>query len=117
MKTKILWLPKEFTFFAFRHKVEGNINIKLQGGSGIKLKYGVDTGNSSNRNNNVQKGKGMYITSSLYCSGVEGTYSGSLKAKGPLGLYEYETNDGKPTPFTLIEPFEVQLYEIQLFKI
>lgn len=72
---------KEFTFFAFRHKVEGNINIKLQGGSGIKLKYGVDTGNSSNRNNNVQKGKGMYITSSLYCSGVEGTYSGSLKAK------------------------------------
>ena len=59
----------------------------------------------------------MYITSSLYCSGVEGTYSGSLKAKGSLGLYEYETNDGKPTPFTLIEPFEVQLYEIQLFKI
>ena len=58
----------------------------------------------------------MYVETSLYCSGVEGTYFGSLEIKGILGIFKKETNEGKPTPFTLIEPFELPLFDIQLFK-
>ena len=105
----------EFKFVPFQPKVEGKINIKLKGGSGIKLKYGVDTGNSSNRNNNVQKAKGMYVILSLYCSGVEGMYYGNIKTDSWFDFFDSNT-EIKPTPFVLVEPFEVPLYEIQLFK-
>lgn len=94
----------DFDFGPLQSSIEGKIEIKLQGACGVKLKYGVE------------RNKGLFVSISLYCSGVEGTYSGSLKAESFFGLYEYETNDGKPTPFTLIEPFEVHLFEIQLFK-
>ena len=96
----------DFDFDPLQSSIEGKIKIQLQGAAGVKLKYGVDT----------KGGRGLFVAQSLYCSGVEGTYSGSWKAENLFGLYEYETNDGKPKPFTLIEPFEVPLYEIQLFK-
>lgn len=95
-----------FKFNPLQAKVEGKIDIELSGGVGVKLKYGV----------NVREGKGLYIEKTLYCSGIEGKYKGSLIGTSIFGTSKIETNDGKPTPFTLVEPFEVPLYEIQLFK-
>ena len=98
---------KEFKFGPLQSKIEGKIDVNLSGGTGVKLKYGVDT----------KGGKGLFVSQSLYCSGVEGTYLGNLKGKGNFGdIFDFSTNEGKPTPFTLIEPFEVPLFEIQLFK-
>lgn len=75
--------------------------------AGIKLTYGID-----HKNN-----KGLFVSKSLYCSGVEGTYLGSFKGKNKWGeLFDFSSNDGEPTHFTLIEPFELPLFEIQLFK-
>ncbi|MCS3870941.1 outer membrane protein OmpA-like peptidoglycan-associated protein [Chryseobacterium ginsenosidimutans] len=95
-----------FKFNPLQAKVEGKIDIELNGGVGVKLKYGV----------NVREGKGLFIEKILYCSGIEGKYKGSLIGTSIFGTSKIETNDGKPTPFTLVEPFEVKLYEIQLFK-
>lgn len=106
---------KEFDFFRLQTKVEGKVEINLKGGSGLKLKYGVDMGGKNN-----EKAKGLYVTPSIFCSGVEGTYLGSLKVSNVLteilDLADFSTNEGNPMPFVLIEPFEVPLFEIQLFK-
>ncbi|MGV0919289.1 OmpA family protein [Empedobacter falsenii] len=107
---------KEFTFNPFQPKIEGKINVQLKGSSGIKLKYGVDSGNKASRNTNTTTSKGLHIIPIVYCSGIEGEYTGSLKASSLFGAYEYETNDGKPIKFVLVEPFEVPLFNIQLFK-
>ncbi|MBF7090761.1 OmpA family protein [Flavobacterium sp. ALJ2] len=97
----------KFDFFRLQNTIETKLEFALKGAAGVKLKYGVDT----------KGGKGLFVTQSLYCSGVEGTYLGSLKISKPItDLLDWSTNDGKPTPFTLIEPFEVPLSEIQLFK-
>jgi hypothetical protein len=54
---------------------------------------------------------------SLIGSGVEGTYLGSFKGKNKWGeLFDFSSNDDEPTHFTLIEPFELPLFEVQLFK-
>jgi outer membrane protein OmpA-like peptidoglycan-associated protein len=95
-----------FKFNPLQAKVEGKIDIELNGGVGVKLKYGV----------NLKEGKGLFIEKILYCSGIEGKYKGSLIGTSIFGTSKIKTNDGKPTPFTLVEPFEVKLYEIQLFK-
>lgn len=96
----------EFSFFTIQTKIEGKVNIEFQGSCGVKLKYGIDS----------KGGRGLFVAQSLYCSGVEGKYSGSLIGSTMFGARKLETNDGKPTPFTLIEPFEVPLFEIQMFK-
>lgn len=106
---------KEFNFFRLQTKVEGKVEVNLKGGAGLKLEYGVDMGGRYNK-----KAKGLYVTPSIFCSGVEGTYLGSLKVSNAvteiLDFGDYSTNEGKPMPFVLIEPFEVSLFEIQLFK-
>ncbi|AWG26042.1 OmpA family protein [Flavobacterium kingsejongi] len=97
---------KEFKFDPLQTKIEGKMNIKLKGAAGVKLKYGVN------------EKQGLFITQTVYFSGIEGTYLGSLKAKSRWGLIDvaYETNKGKPMPFTLMEPFEVEMYTVQLFN-
>lgn len=95
-----------FKFCKLQTSIEGKVRFTLKGSLGSKLRYGV----------NNRDGKGLFVAKSLYCSGVEGTYYGSLEVKGILGVFKKETNDGKPMPFTLIEPFEMPLYQIQLFK-
>ncbi|WP_054513115.1 OmpA family protein [Chryseobacterium sp. ERMR1:04] len=95
-----------FKFCKLQTSIEGKVRFTLKGSLGSKLKYGVDHSG----------GKGLFVTKILYSSGVEGTYYGSLEVKGIFGVFKKETNDGKPMPFTLIEPFEMPLYEIQLFK-
>lgn len=110
---------KEFDFFRLQTKVEGKVEINLKGGAGLKLQYGVDMAGKNNKNSNV-KAKGLYIIPSIFCSGVEGTYLGSLKISNALteilDIADFSTNEGNPMPFVLIEPFEVSLFEIQLFK-
>jgi outer membrane protein OmpA-like peptidoglycan-associated protein len=95
-----------FKFCKLQTSIEGKVRFTLKGSLGSKLTYGVN-----NKDN-----KGLFVTKSLYCSGVEGTYYGSLEIKGILGVFKKETNGGEPIPFTLIEPFEMPLYQIQLFK-
>ncbi|MGU3376044.1 OmpA family protein [Chryseobacterium sp. M5A1_1a] len=95
-----------FKFCKLQTSIEGKVRFTLKGSLGSKLRYGV----------NNRDGKGLFVAKSLYCSGVEGTYYGSLEVKGILGVFKKETNDGKPIPFTLIEPFEMPLYQIELFK-
>ncbi|MDN3691859.1 OmpA family protein [Chryseobacterium tructae] len=95
-----------FKFCKLQTSIEGKVRFTLKGSLGSKLTYGV----------NNKDGKGLFVAKSLYCSGVEGTYYGSLEIKGVLGVFKKETNGGEPIPFTLIEPFEMPLYQIQLFK-
>ncbi|GEM56120.1 hypothetical protein FB1_23410 [Flavobacterium branchiophilum NBRC 15030 = ATCC 35035] len=97
----------KFEFFRLETSFEGKVDFTLKGSTGIKLSYGLDN----------KGGRGLFVSKSLYCSGVEGTYLGSLKVKGSLGdILDWSSNEGKPTPFTLIEPFEVPFFDIQLFK-
>lgn len=91
-----------FNFFKLQTSVEGKVQFTAKGSVGIKLNYGVDT----------KQGKGVFIGQTLYCSGVEGTYSGKLLWEG---IFEW-SNEDNPTSFTLIEPFELPLYEVQLFN-
>ncbi len=95
-----------FTFGPLQTKIEGKIDVQLSGGVGSKLKYGA----------NPREGKGLFLEKILACSGIEGQYKGSLMGTSIFGVNKIETNDGKPTPFTLIEPFEVSLYKVQLFN-
>lgn len=98
---------KEFRFDPFQTKIDGVVNVELNGILGAKLMYGV----------NNREGKGLFVKKIIYCSGVEGNYFGSLKVSTVIGkILDLETNEGTPTPFTLIEPFELPLYEIELFK-
>jgi outer membrane protein OmpA-like peptidoglycan-associated protein len=96
---------KEFDFIPLQPKIEGKLDIKLKGGLGMKLKYGVTPN------------KGLYLQQTLFFSGITGIYLGSFKLSSRnIGeIIEGETNDGKPTPFTLIEPFEMDMIKIQLF--
>lgn len=111
---------KEFDFFRLQTKVEGKLDINIKGAAGLKLKYGVDSGASAQKNNSKVKAKGLYVQVNKFCSGVEGNYLGSLKVSNTLteilDITGISTNEGKPMPFVLIEPFDVPLFEIQLFK-
>lgn len=106
---------REFDFFRLQTKVEGNIDLNLKGGSGMKIQYGVDNGGGKSGS-----AKGLYFIPSIFCSGIEGNYFGSLKISNVLteilDIDEFSTNKGLPTPFVLVEPFEVPLFAIQLFK-
>ncbi|WP_160136561.1 OmpA family protein [Chryseobacterium sp. c4a] len=97
----------EFEFDPLQTSIQGKLNITIQGSCGSRLRYGVDN----------KGGKGLFVKKTLYCSGIEGTYLGELKIKNRFtDIFDTSTNKGKPVPFTLIEPFEMPMYEIQLFK-
>lgn len=97
----------EFEFDPLQTSIQGKLNITIQGSCGSRLRYGVDN----------KGGKGLFVKKTLYCSGIEGTYLGELKIKNRFtDVFDTATNKGKPAPFTLIEPFEMPMYEIQLFK-
>ena len=71
----------------------------------MKLKYGIN------------QDRGMYIQPTLVFSGLKGIYSRSFKSKTTLGKTKIETEDTlTPTPFTLIEPFELDLLTMQIFN-
>ena len=96
---------KVFDFDPFQAQIDATVKVDLKGATGIKLKYGHNPN------------EGLFVTKTLYFSGIQGVYKGSLKGQNVFGdLFDFSTNDGKPTPFTLIEPFEVDLFKIQLFK-
>ncbi|ANO47152.1 hypothetical protein Pf1_01695 [Flavobacterium columnare] len=96
---------RDFFFDIFLTKVEGKLDLEMQGALGLKINYGY------------ADNKGLFFEKTLYFSGIKGLYKGSFNAKNKkFGTIEKQINDGKPTSFTLIEPFELNLLEIQLFK-
>ncbi|WP_375605621.1 hypothetical protein [Flavobacterium davisii] len=95
----------EFKVFNLQNKIEGNLEVDMKGAIGLKIKYGYE---------NEQ---GLFLNQKLYFSGLKGTYKGQFKAQNSkYGKYEYQTNNGNPTPFTLLEPFELDLITIQMFN-
>jgi len=92
-----------FDFDPFQNKIDAKVNVELKGATGIKLKYGHNPN------------EGLFVTKTLYFSGIQGVYSGSFKNDSWLDILDAD-EEIKPTPFTLIEPFEVDLFKIQLFK-
>ena len=106
-----------FDFLRLQTTIEGKVNVSMKGSAGIKLKYGVDSGNKASRNTNTTTGKGLHIIPTIFCSGVEGKYTGSLKLSNPFGnIIDFSTDENEPIKFVLVEPFEVPLFNIQLFK-
>jgi outer membrane protein OmpA-like peptidoglycan-associated protein len=97
-------LRNEFRFFRLQTQIEGKLDIELKGSIAMKLKYGINPD------------RGMYIQPTLVFSGLKGIYSGNFKSKTTLGKAKIETqNTLSPTPFTLIEPFELDLLTMQMF--
>ncbi|WP_444667001.1 hypothetical protein [Flavobacterium columnare] len=95
----------EFKVFNLQNKIEGSLEVDMKGAIGLKIKYGYE---------NEQ---GLFLNQKLYFSGLKGTYKGQFKAQNSkYGKYEYQTNNGTPTPFTLLEPFELDLITIQIFN-
>uniref|UniRef100_UPI0040470D74 hypothetical protein n=1 Tax=Flavobacterium sp. TaxID=239 RepID=UPI0040470D74 len=96
---------KEFIFYKLQTNIDGKLNIKMNGAMGIKMKYGYTPE------------KGLFLQPILYFSGIKGIYSGELKSTSRIFGYEFETSDEiKPTPFTLLEPFEMDLMTMKLFN-
>ncbi|WP_459926513.1 OmpA family protein [Flavobacterium covae] len=96
---------KDFDFEILQAEIEAKLDVELYGAIGLKIGYGY------------QKEKGLFLNQKLYFTGIKGIYKGSFKLTSKkLGKLERETNDGKPTPFTLLEPFEMELMTIQLFN-
>jgi hypothetical protein len=94
---------KDFDFGPLQETINGVLDVELEGAMGIKLKYGVNPN------------KGMYLQQTLYFSGIQGKYLGKLNSKG-LFNFEVKTDENdNPTPFNLIEPFEMDMPKIQLF--
>ncbi len=95
-----------FRFDPFQTLIAGKLKVTMKGAVGIKLRYGV------------QENKGLFMTQILHCSGIQGTYLGSAVIKNDMfgSILDEATNDGEPMPFTLIAPFEVPLYNVQLFS-
>jgi hypothetical protein len=98
-------LEKEFNFFTLQAQIEGKLKVELKGSLAMKLKYGINPD------------RGMYIQPTLVFSGLKGIYSGNYKTKTK---YDDDVIAEKsviitPTPFTLIEPFELDLLTMQMF--
>ncbi|MDI9310460.1 MAG: hypothetical protein QM535_09605 [Limnohabitans sp.] len=103
----------EFKVFSLQNKIEGNLKIEISGALGLKISYGVDF-DISNPN---YKPKGIFFKQALYFSGLKGVYYGNYGLESDIfGKIEGETNNGKPHPFTLLEPFEMDLMTIQMFN-
>ncbi|OOB82422.1 hypothetical protein BZL53_10545 [Flavobacterium columnare] len=94
---------KEFDFGLFQEKLEGKLDVDFKGAVGIKINYGY------------RENEGLFFKKTLYFSGIRGKYLGNFNSVGLLN-FDIETNEGKPTPFTLLEPFELDLIRIQLFN-
>ncbi|OWP85490.1 hypothetical protein BWK60_13820, partial [Flavobacterium covae] len=104
---------KEFKVFNLQNKIEANLKIEISGALGLKISYGVDF-DISNPN---YKPKGIFFKQTLYFSGLKGVYYGNYGMESDVfGKIEGETNNGKPHPFTLLEPFEMDLMTIQMFN-
>ncbi|OWP84593.1 hypothetical protein [Flavobacterium davisii] len=103
----------EFKVFNLQNKIEANLKIEINGTLGLKISYGVDF-DVSNPN---YKPKGVFFKQTLFFSGMKGVYYGNYGMESDIfGEIDGETNNGKPTPFTLLEPFELDLMTIQLFN-
>jgi hypothetical protein len=99
-------LEKEFNFFTLQAQIEGKLKVELKGSLAMKLKYGINPN------------RGMYIQPTLVFSGLKGIYSGNFKSKSKFKDVKLSETEIKitPTPFTLIEPFEMDLLTMQLFN-
>ena len=101
---------KDFRFDPLQTKIEAKAKTELKGATAVKVKYGVN------------ENKGLFVEKKLIFYGIEGSFLGKIKKSTKfLGKIisdtEYETNNEKPIYFTLIEPFEITLYKVQLFNI
>ncbi|WP_088391491.1 OmpA family protein [Flavobacterium davisii] len=103
---------KDFNFFKMQNKIEAKLNIEMQGTISMKIEYNYNKEEPINREKEKQ---GLYLKETLFFSGIKGTYLGNFSSKGVFNI-ELETNEGKPTPFTLLEPFELDLMTMQLFN-
>jgi outer membrane protein OmpA-like peptidoglycan-associated protein len=110
-------LARDFKFFPLKPKIEAKVDFELQGSAALKVDFGVDTGNLNNINQTEQVAQGLYIAPKIYCSGISGKYYGKLVVSSKLfGVIIDLISDEKPTEFILVNPFEVQLPNIQLFN-
>ncbi|WP_421497988.1 hypothetical protein [Flavobacterium columnare] len=97
---------KEFDFLPLQPKIDGKLKVKLKGAVGLKINYGYE------------KEKGLFLKQTMFFSGIQGNYLGELKltSRRTGDIIDEKTNNGNPTPFTLLEPFELDLMKIQLFN-
>lgn len=96
---------KEFKVFNLQNRIEASLKVNMNGAIGLKISYGYE------------KEQGIFFNQKLYFSGLKGVYYGNFGLDSDIfGKIEGETNNGKPTPFTLLEPFELNLMTIQLFN-
>ncbi|MDI9310458.1 MAG: OmpA family protein [Limnohabitans sp.] len=101
-------LEHEFEFYGIESKLEAHIAVKMNGAAALKTHFAVGVG------------VGFYMEKTLLFSGIKGTFTGNVKGKARVGDEEYEEeykpNNGKPIPFTLIDPYEITLGRIHLFN-
>ncbi|OWP82765.1 hypothetical protein BWK59_14115, partial [Flavobacterium davisii] len=96
---------RDFEFFKLQTSIESKLNVEMQGTTGLAIRYGYE------------KEQGLFFNQKLYFSGIKGQYKGNFKTEiRKFGKFEHNTNNGNPTPFTLLEPFEMDLMETQLFN-
>ncbi|WP_444667003.1 OmpA family protein [Flavobacterium columnare] len=96
---------KDFEFFKLQTSIESKLNVEMQGTTGLAIRYGYE------------KEQGLFFNQKLYFSGIKGQYKGNFKTEiRKFGKFEHNTNNGNPTPFTLLEPFEMDLMKMQLFN-
>ena len=96
----------EYKIFGLQANVDGALKLSANGAVALRIKYGIN------------RKQGMYIQPVLVFSGLKGIYSGNFKVKVKYEDDKLVDIEHKitPTPFTLIEPFELDLFKTQLFN-
>ncbi len=95
----------EFKFFSIT-KVSGEVSLTLSGSATLQTTF------------KKTEGIGLSLNKKLIFTGIKGVFTGHVKVKnGLLGnLLDFSPNGGKPIPFTLIEPHDIDFGTIQLFN-
>jgi hypothetical protein len=98
--------------FKFRKKldffpiiVSGDANLNLNGSATLETTF------------KKTDGLGLSLNKKLIFTGIKGVFTGHVKATNDTwGSLDFSPNDGKPIPFTLIEPHDIDFGTIQLFN-